>query len=324
MNPLTDVEALSGLPWFSAEAISSRVPISTAIAAIESVLKYGHDPAVDAPRTIVDTAHGQLLLMPAESGGALGVKIASVAPKNPNRDLPRIQAIYLLMDSETMTPLALFDGTALTTLRTAAVSTVAAKYLARKDAMHLLLFGAGPQGRSHIDAMRAIRPLTSITIVARTQPNAEALSTYVASLGLEARVLLAGDVPKVDQAVASADLIVCATTSSSPVFDGRQVSDGACVIAIGSHEPRVREVDGILVGRSTVVVEEQATALRECGDVIMAIEEGTFSASSLFSIRDLVNDPGQVTDHSRPALFKSSGMAWEDLAIAECAFRTGQ
>ena len=314
---------LGGLPWFTAADMASRVPISTAIAAIEAVLKNGHDPAIDVPRTFVDTAHGQLIMMSAESDSRIGVKIASVAPKNPNRDLPRIQAIYLLMDSETMTPLALFDGAALTTLRTSAVSTLAAKYLSRENATQFLLFGSGPQARGHLDAMRLIRTITHVTIVVKTQPNAEALSRYVASLGLEARVLLAGDVPMVDQAVASADLIVCATTSVSPVFDGRQVSNGACIIAIGSHEPRVREVDGILVGRSTVIVEDQATALRESGDIIMAIEEGLFSSSSIFSIRDLVRDSSRVIDHSRPSLFKSSGMAWEDLAVAERVFRAG-
>ena len=140
---MENVEALSELPWFSADGIASRVPISTAIAAIEAVIKNGPDPASDVPRAIVETAYGQLIMMFAESDAALGVKIASVAPKTPNRDLPRIQAIYLLMDSETMTPLALFDGTALTTLRTSAVSALAAKYLSRENATQLPLFGSG-------------------------------------------------------------------------------------------------------------------------------------------------------------------------------------
>lgn len=311
------------LPWFSEHDIRSRVSISDAIVAIEKALQNGQDPATDPARTIVDTAHGQLLLMPAESANALGVKIASVAPDNPNRGLPRIQATYLLMDSETMTPLALFEGTALTLLRTSAVSAVAAKHLARIDAANLLLFGAGPQARAHVDAMRAIRPLTSVTIVARTQPKTEALSRYVASLGLDTRVLVAGDLRQVDQAVANAELIVCATTSSTPVFDGRYLPDDACVIAVGSHEPKVREVDGVLVGRSTVVVEDRTTALREAGDIIMAIGEGTLSASSLFSIRDLVNHPNRVRDHSRPSVFKSSGMGWEDLTVAERVYHGG-
>lgn len=262
-------------------------------------------------------------MMSAESEAALGVKIASVAPKNPNRALPRIQAIYLLMDSETLTPLALFDGTALTTLRTSAVSALVAKYLSRENATRLLLFGSGPQARAHLDAMRSIRTITNVTVVAKTQLKAEALSRFVSSVGLETRILQAGDLTEINSEVAKADIIVCATTSSTPVFSGRHVSDGAHVCAIGSHQPGSREVDGFLVGRSTVVVEDQATALRESGDIILAIEEGAFSSSSMFSISDLVRNPSQVMGNSRPSLFKSSGMAWEDLAVAECAFRAG-
>ena len=314
---------LGGLPWFSADGIASRVPISTAIGTIEAVLKNGHDPASDVPRTFVDTAHGQLIMMSAESDARIGVKIASVAPKNPNRDLLRIQAIYLLMDSETMTPLALFDGTALTTLRTSAVSALAARYLSRENSTQLLLFGSGPQAKAHLDAMRSIRTITSVTIVAQTQPNAEALSRYGTSVGLKTRILQTGDLTEINREVANADIIVCATTSSTPVVSGRYVSDGAHVCAIGSHQPNSREVDGFLVGSSTVVVEDQATALRESGDILMAIEEGAFSSSSMFSIRDLVRDPSQVIDNSRSSLFKSSGMAWEDLAVAERAFRAG-
>lgn len=321
--PLADIEALSGLPWFSSADIASRVPIASAIAAIEAVLKTGHNPADDVPRTIVDTARGQLIMMSAESNAALGVKIASVAPMNPSRALPRIQAIYLLMDSETLTPLALFDGTALTTLRTSAVSALAAKFLSRENATRLLLFGSGPQAHGHLDAMRSIRSITSVTIVANTQPNAEVLARYGSSVGLEARILQTGDLAEINREVANADIIVCATSSSTPVFSGPLVSAGTHVCAIGSHEPSSREVDGFLVGHSTVVVEDQATALRESGDIIMAIEEGAFSSTAMFSIRDLVVDPSRVIDLSRPSLFKSSGMAWEDLAVAERAFRQG-
>jgi ornithine cyclodeaminase/alanine dehydrogenase-like protein (mu-crystallin family) len=322
-KPLADDEAPSGLPWFSAVDLFTRMPISSAIDSIETVLKNGHDPANDVPRTIVDTAQGQLIMMPAESDARLGVKIASVAPKNPNRALPRIQAIYLLMDSETLTPLALFDGTALTTLRTSAVSALAAKYLSRAHATRLLLFGSGPQARGHLDAMRSIRGITRVTIVANTQPNAEVLAIYGSSVGLETRILQAEELTEINREVAEADIIVCATSSSTPLFSGRYVSEGAHVCAIGSHEPRSREVDGSLVGRSTVVVEDQATSLRESGDILMAIEEGVFSSSSMFSISDLVRDPSGVINNSRPSLFKSSGMAWEDLAVAERAFRQG-
>jgi len=306
--------------WFSSDDISDLVSMSDAIEAVESALKNGYDPAGDPQRGIVETSRGQLLLMPAEYGAALGVKISSVAPKNPEIGLPRIQAIYLLMDSATMTPIALFEGTALTSLRTPAVSAAAAKQLARPDASHMVVFGAGPQARSHIEAMSAIRPIASVTIVASVQPKADAIVSYATSLGLEAHSVLTVNATEIDDAIARADLIVCATSSRAPVFNGRKVKDGACVVAIGSHEPGAREVEGHLVGRSLVVVEDRATALREAGDVIIAIAEGFLEARSLVSLADLINDPTAHIDPTRPSLFKSSGMAWEDLIVAERVF----
>jgi ornithine cyclodeaminase/alanine dehydrogenase-like protein (mu-crystallin family) len=306
-------------PWFSKGDVELLLPITDAIEAVERELTRGHDAAGDPRRIIIDTAHGQLLLMPAESESYLGIKVASVAPNNPNRGLPRIQATYILMDSETMAPLAIMDGTALTSLRTPAVSALAAKFLARHDASNLVVFGTGPQARAHIAAMCAIRPITAISIVATTQLKAGGLATQVAELGLKSQAIDAADSRQVDQAVAKADLIVCATTSLEPLFDGRQASNETCVIAVGSHEPTAREVDGELVGRSFVVVEDKATALRESGDIVMAIAEGSLNASSLLSLFELVNTPKRIFD--QPRFFKSSGMAWEDLAVAAEVFR---
>jgi ornithine cyclodeaminase/alanine dehydrogenase-like protein (mu-crystallin family) len=318
---MTAEDVSEQLPWFSKDAVESLVSISAAIAAVTDELRRGHDPANDPPRTIVDAAHGQLLLMPAESGHFLGIKIAGVAPKNPSRGLPRIQATYLLMDSESMTPVALMDGSALTLLRTPAVSAVAASHLARKGAANLLVFGSGPQARAHIDAMRAIRPITNVSIVATSQPKGQALAQYVLRLGLESQAIDASIARQVKQAVEAADVIVCATTSTTPLFDGRHVSTETCIIAVGSHEPTARELDGALVGRALVVVEDRATALRESGDVAMAIAEGNLDPSSLVSLLELVTKPTEFTNPGRPAIFKSSGMAWEDLAVAAEVFR---
>lgn len=310
--------------WFSSDDISNRVSMSGAIEAIESALKSGYDPASTPERGIVGTSSGQLLLMPAEYGDALGIKISSVAPKNPEVGLPRIQAVYVLMDSATMTPSALFEGAALTALRTPAVSAVAAKYLAQPDASRLVVFGTGPQAHSHIEAMSTIRPIESVTIVAREKSKADALVSYSASLGLEAHPALSVNTTEIDDSVACADLIVCATSSRVPLFSGNKVKAGACVIAVGSHEPGAREVDGQLVGRSLLVVEDRATALREAGDVVIAITEGFLDTSSLVPLADLIINPAAHTDPSRPSLFKSSGMGWEDLVLAERIFLGGR
>lgn len=305
---------MSAAPRFvSADEVFASVDFGQAVAAIDAALLAGLDPAAGSPRSIVDVQNGQLLLMPAEGAGFTGVKLASVAPGNPDHGLERIQAVYLLMDSDTLTPLALVDGTAITTLRTPAVSAVAADHLAAPGAAELVVFGSGPQAWGHVQALRAVRRLDRVTIVARNSERAEALAARLRGEGLQAGV---GDTA----AAASATLIVCATTASEPVFDGTLVRDDACVIAVGSHEPTMRELDSVLMARSQVVVEDRATALREPGDVIVPVAEGVLDAAALVPLADLVT--GRVpADRSRPRVFKSVGQGWQDLVVAAEVFR---
>ncbi|HEY9424850.1 MAG TPA: ornithine cyclodeaminase family protein [Microterricola sp.] len=300
-------------PFVSADEVFAAVDFGHAVAALDAALLAGLDPAAGSPRSIVDVQNGQLLLMPAEGAGFAGVKLASVAPGNPDRGLERIQAVYLLMDADTLTPLALFDGTAITTLRTPAVSAVAADHLAEPDAAELVVFGSGPQAWGHVQALRAVRPLERVTVVARTASRAEALAARLRGEGLHASTGGAS-------AVASARLIVCATTASEPVFDGSQVRDDACVIAVGSHEPTMRELDSALMARSQVVVEDRATALREPGDIIVPVSEGVLDAAALVPLAELVTGRAQV-DRTRPRVFKSVGQGWQDLVVAAEVFR---
>ncbi|MFE1891018.1 ornithine cyclodeaminase family protein, partial [Streptomyces microflavus] len=143
-----------------------------AVAAVREALAGGLDPDGDVPRVVVPLAHGQGLLMPSESGGWFGVKIATVAPGNDARGLRRINATYLLHDSATLTPVALLDGVALTTLRTPAVSVAACLDRLRALAdggggLRLVVFGAGPQGEGHVAAVRAHVPVADVTVVTR-------------------------------------------------------------------------------------------------------------------------------------------------------------
>ena len=305
----------SSLRWISADEIFSRVGFETAIRALQRELRDGLEPGEDFSRTVLDVDSGQLLLMPSRSRRFVGVKVASVAPKNPDVGKARIQATYLLMDAATLSPIAYLDGTALTTLRTPATSAAAADYLAPHTVDHLVVFGSGPQARGHIQALATIRTLHRVTIVARNRDRASALAEEVQAAGMVARTGVSAD-------VRDAQVIVCATTALSPLFDGTAPPDDSCTIAVGSHEPQVRELDSALAARAQIVVEDVAVALRESGDVIIPVAEGVVQPSRLIPMRDIITGRTPV-DHSRPRIFKSSGMSWEDLVIAAEVYGNG-
>jgi len=302
---------MATIEMLDAARVLALVSWRDAIDALRRALLDGLDPAVQPARTAVPTANGELLLMPAEFGDAAGVKVLSVAPGNDALGLPRIQATYTLMDARTLAPIAVLDGAALTTLRTPALSAVAVDALAAPDASRLVVLGAGPQAEGHVHAMRAVRPITDVRIVSRSAASAAALVERLDADGV------AASAASVD-AVAAADLIVAATSSSTVLFDGVGVRDGAVVVAVGSHHPDRRELDPALLRRSLVVVEDVATALREAGDVAMAIDEGALSADDLVPLGDLVRagrrDGGRAT-----SVFKSVGQGWQDLVVARAA-----
>lgn len=274
-----------------------------AVEALRTALRDGLDPEDDWARSRVPVSHGELLLMPAEWGRYGGIKVATLAPDNPRVGKPRIQGAYLLLDAETLTPLAMLDGAAMTTLRTAAVSALAVDELAVPSATRLVVFGTGPQARSHIAAIRAVRPIDEVLVIGRDVDRARVFASSV-----DARAGWVAD-------VARADVVVCATTARTPLFDGASLPSDATVVAVGSHEPDAREVDDTTVCSSTVVVEARSAALREAGDVVQPMMAGLFHPDTLVDLASVVR--GTVTvDMGRPRLFKSVGMAWEDLVIA--------
>lgn len=311
---------MSALPYLDAEALDRLVPVPRAVQVLEDALGAGLDPEGTPQRPLVDLPGGQLLMMPAAAGRYAGVKAVTVAPGNPARGLPRIQGTYLLFDGDTLAPLAAMDGMALTSLRTPAVSALAVKHLAEHDACELLVFGAGPQAWGHILAMRAVRPLTGVTIAGRDPARAKAVAGRCRALGLPAR-LVEGE--GIADAVGRAGLIVCCTTAREPLFDGRLARDTATIVAVGSHEPEAREIDGELVARSTLVVEARSAALAEAGDVIVPLRHGTITSGHLAgNLAELI--AGRVVTGPRPRVFKSVGMAWEDLVVAAAAYEAWQ
>lgn len=299
-----------------ADAVRAACSPAMAVEAITAALNAGLDPAADLPRQAVSLRSGHFLLMPSEGargGEHVGVKVATVAPDNPARGLPRIQASYLLYDAESLSLVATLDGTALTTLRTPAVSVaaVAPRLMAGSGPVALAVLGAGPQAHGHVATLAAVlepqRPLGPVTYLVR-EPGRATPSTGAELVGL-------GD-ERARDVLRAADVVVCATSARSPLFDAELVADSAVVIAMGSHEPDARELPSALCTRATVVVEDVTAALREAGDVCLAIDDGALDSVDLVPMREVVT--GRVRpDPERPLVFKGVGMSWQDLVVAE-------
>ncbi len=287
--------------FLDAGAVAALGP-AAAVGAIADAVLSGVDPAADPPRVSVGLTHGEFLLMPSQTPAAAGVKVVTIAPANPSHGLPRIQAVYLLFDQETLALRAALDGTALTTLRTPAVSVAAVLRRLPDRPLRVAVIGAGPQATGHAATLAAVRSLEAVTYLVRDPTRTRLDAVRLGS-------------SQADQALRSAHVVVCATSARSPVFDSALVRNDAVVIAVGSHEPDARELDAQLLRHATVVVEDIATALREAGDVILAIAEGKLDPDDLVPMRHVLT--GAVTvPADRPLVFKSVGMSWEDLAIA--------
>jgi ornithine cyclodeaminase len=276
------------LPFLATADVAERLGPTAAIDALQDALLAGLDPEADPPRGALAVGGGELLVMPSATAAHAVVKLVTVGGE------PRVQGVCVVFDAATLAPVALVDGIALTNVRTPAVSALAVRALAAPDARRLLVFGRGPQGHGHVEAIRAVRPIEHVDMVGREAGGA-------------------------DELVAAADVICCATTAREPLFDGALVADRATVVAIGSHEPDAREVDDALVGRATVVIESRTSALREAGDVIGAIASGALREDELVTLSDLVC--GRVSVPAGPRLFKSTGMAWEDAVVASALVR---
>jgi ornithine cyclodeaminase/alanine dehydrogenase-like protein (mu-crystallin family) len=268
------------LPFIAAPALGP----AAAADALERALEAGLDPEAEPPRGVLQLERGELLVMPSVVRGHAAVKLVTVGGE------PRVQGVCVVFDALTLAPVALIDGIALTNLRTAAVSAVAVRRLAIPGARRLLVFGRGAQAHAHVEAMRAVRPIERVDMVGRDSGDVDAL-------------------------VAAADIVCCCTTAREPLFDGALVADHAAVVAIGSHEPIARETDDALAARATVVVESRASALREAGDVIAAIETGAVAEADLITLAELVRGTAAPAP-DRPRLFKSTGMSWEDAVVA--------
>ena len=310
--------------------IERAVDAATAVDAMRVAFgELSAGKAVVPVRGHVESARGITLLMPAFLGasGGLGAKIVSVFPHNPDLGQLPIQGAVILLEAETGRTRALLDGTSLTEIRTAAGSGLATELLAEPGADVLAVFGAGAQGRAHIELLAARRPLREIRIVSVPPGGAEALA---AALAARAETLVppgGGRPPRIRAAATPAEaldgagLVVTATTSATPVFSPELLEPGAHVNAIGAFQPHTREIPGEIVARARVVVDQRAAIWEEAGDLIIPVEEGLVGRDVIHAeLGEIVNgDAAAGRAGFEFTLFESVGSAAQDVAIAEAA-----
>jgi alanine dehydrogenase len=260
---------------------------------------------VQPMRVMVPVAEHQgfLGVMPAY-GDALGAKLVTFYPNN--KGIHTHHAMILLFRPETGEPLVIMDGRLITEMRTAAVSAVATQRLARPDASVLAILGAGVQARSHLEALRLVREFREVRVWSPVSARA-----FAERHGIHASA-------SAEEAVRGADVVVVATTSMAPVLHGEWLSPGAHVNAVGAPRPTWRELDDDALAKSRIYVESREAATRESGDVIAA--GGAFA-----EIGEVVSGtrPGRKSE-SEITIFKSVGVAVEDVAAADLVYRKAQ
>lgn len=259
-----------------------------------------------------------LLLMPAwEAGKSIGMKLATVTPGNGQRNLPAVQAVYLLVDGATGEPRALMDGATLTVRRTAAASALAASYLARPDAKVMLMVGAGALAQPLIEAHRTVRKLDRVFLWARDRDKARARTKELAELGIAVE-----PAETLESVAKLADIISCATLSKEPLIKGAWLKPGTHLDLVGAYAPDMRESDDNAVGRAILFVDTRAGALKEGGDIVQPLKAGLITEQAVKAdLFDLAQGrhQGRMTP-DEITLFKSVGTALEDFAAARLAF----
>jgi ornithine cyclodeaminase len=252
-----------------------------------------------------------LLLMPSwRRGGAIGVKIVTVFPDNAERGDPSVNAAFLLLSGDNGRPRAWIDGRALTLLRTAAVSALAADLLAPANPAVLLMIGTGALSRHLIDGHLAVRRYASVLVWGRDAHKAAAVCRDLAAQGVA--VAVAEDLAS---AARAADVISCATLAAQPLLRGCWLKSDVHVDFVGSFRPDMREGDDDCLRRAYVVVDT-LTALSESGELIDPLARGTISKEQIVPLSALAA-LGQAAVRPRKTVFKSVGVAHADLAVAE-------
>jgi ornithine cyclodeaminase/alanine dehydrogenase-like protein (mu-crystallin family) len=293
--------------------LAQALPMDECIEAMAAVLAanargetYQPLRSVSVPRD----SKGFMGLMPAHRGGArplFSLKAVCIFPGNPSRGLDAHQGTVTLFDGETGAPTAILDASAITEIRTAAVSALATRLLAREDARTLAILGSGVQAAAHLRALKLVRDFDHIRVYSPTRAHAERLGVEVA--------------PSAQEAVRDADVVVTATNAREPVLERAWLAEGAHLNAVGASAPASRELDTATVAVAALFCDSRESLEHEAGEYRLALGEGLIDAEHVRA------ELGEVAAGSRPGrtspneitLFRSLGLGIEDMAAAEHA-----
>ena len=301
--------------------VHSLLPMADLVSAMESALaKFSAGDVLQPVRTVltVGPTKAYFGVMPAyvPSPASLGAKLVTVFGDNHKQQLPSHLATILLLDPETGALLALMDGRYITEARTAAVSAVSTRFLARPEASTLAIIGSGVQARSHLEAYQHVRQLQEVRI---WSPRPQSRRAFVDDMSPRVPIPIV-DADSAEAAVRGADLIVLVTSSKTPVIEDTWVSPGAHVVCVGACRPDQREMDPALVARGELWVDSREAALSESGDIVLAIMDGAIDATHIAGELGAYVASQSRRKDNRLTIFKSLGMAVEDVAAAHLAY----
>ncbi|MDT8306336.1 MAG: ornithine cyclodeaminase family protein [Anaerolineae bacterium] len=312
-----------------AAEVRQALPMAAAINATKIAFAQVAAGEVTLPlRTQIDvTDHsGVALFMPAYAAGsdALAIKAVAVYPDNPGRGLPTIHGVVLVIDAATGQPRALLEGGTLTAIRTGAASGAATDLLARPEARVAAIIGSGVQARTQLEAICTVRAIEEVRVYSLDRVQAESFARELAGQGpIPADIRVA---PDGDSAVAGADVVCTATTSSTPVFSAAAISPGCHINAVGGYRPDMQEIPAGIVQRALLVVDQRTAVLAEAGDIIIPLRQGLFEETHIYAELGAIasgQQPGR-TSESQITLFKSVGLAVQDAVAATAALERAQ
>ncbi|MGE3291945.1 MAG: ornithine cyclodeaminase family protein [Geminicoccaceae bacterium] len=293
------------LPYLDEERVRSLLRVEELLPVMERALVELSVGRVEQPARQMlkaPASNAYFGAMPAAGVVGMGAKLVSIYPGNASLDLPTHLALILLFRPETGEPLAVLDGRLITEMRTAAVSAVATRALARPDAKILAVLGSGVQARSHVEALRLVRDFPEVRVWSRDPERARKFAQDVGGRAMEAA-----------DAVKDADVVVTATAATAPILAGAWLEQGALVNAVGWSGPNGRELDDAAMRDSVVIADSREGVMRESGDVLL-------SGAKIFAELGEVLAGSVTVPEGRTTVFESVGMAVEDVAAAALVF----